>query len=122
MFSQAFANIALSLPGGPFIAVTAHWPGTPVTDAGGSIVTPAVPVNLPCKAQFDAATQAMRLTEGFVETDVRILVLSASLARALDEKARIIVASGERAGTWALLSVTRDPVGIGWEARGRKVS
>jgi len=64
----------------------------------------------------------MRVAEGFLETDVRILVLSATLAMPLDSIAKIKVASGQYAGTWFLLSCTRDPVGIGYECRGRRVS
>ena len=56
-----------------------------------------------------------------METDARIIVLAASLAATLDTRARITVASGANAGTWELLSVTRDPAGIGYEARGRRL-
>lgn len=122
MFDQLFANLATGFAdqfGAPFIEAMATWPGTPVKDAGGSIVTPGTPVSLPCKAQFDEATQAMRATEGFLETDVRILVLSATLDATLDTKAKISVAAGANAGTWALLSCERDPAGVGYECRGR---
>lgn len=125
MFDQTFANIATGFSnifGGPFQLVTATWPGTPTKDAGGSITAAGTPVSKSCNAQFDAATQAMRQAEGFLETDVRILVLAASLDGALDEAARIVVASGTNAGTWSLLSVTRDPAGVGYECRGRKVA
>jgi hypothetical protein len=122
-FAQAFANLA-TMPGGPFVDAVAQWPGAPNYDAGGSIVTPGTPATYACKAQFDAPTQQMREAEGFQQTDVRILVLAASLhaslAPALDTAARINVASGPNAGTWALLSCQRDPVGIGYECRGRK--
>lgn len=118
--ADTFEGIATGfsdLVGGPFIDATAKWPGTPVYDDGGSIVTPGTPVELPCKCQFDAATLAMREQDGFLETDVRLLVLGLS---AFDTKARIEVASGERAGAWAILTTQRDPAGIGWEARARK--
>ena len=46
-----------------------------------------------------------------------VLAFSATL----DTKARIVVASGANAGTWELLSVVRDPAGIGYECRGRKL-
>ena len=121
MFSQAFAGIAngfSQMAGAPFIDATASWPGTPVTDAGGSITSPGTPVQKPCRAQFDAATQAMRAADGFLETDVRILVLAASLAGPLDTGATI-TAAGD---TWALLTCQRDPAGIGYECRGRRTS
>lgn len=123
MFSELFADLASSFSeqfGAPFIEATATWPGEATFDAGGSITVPGAPVSKACRAQFDAATQAMRQAEGFFETDVRILVLAASLEGALDSKARIIVADGANGGTWALLSCQRDPAGIGYECRGRR--
>jgi hypothetical protein len=125
MFDQLFAELATGLSdqfGAPFEEVTATWPGTPVKDAGGSITTPGTPVSRTCKAQFDAASQAMRAAEGFLEADVRILVLAASLDGVLDSTAKIVAAAGISAGTWTLLSCQRDPAGIGYECRGRKVS
>lgn len=123
MLDQVFAGLATSFAeqfGAPFGDAVARWSGTPTKDAGGSIVTPGTPVELDCKAQFDAPTQAMRADAGFLETDVRILVLAASLDATLDQAAKIVVSSGINAGTWALLSVTRDPAGIGYECRGRR--
>lgn len=123
MLDQMFADIAIGfsdIAGAPYVDAVATWPGTPVKDAGGSIVTPGTPVSLPCKAQFDAATLAMREAEGFLQTDVRILVLAATLEGELDTAAKLVVASGDHAGTWTLLSCQRDPAGIGFECRGRR--
>jgi hypothetical protein len=125
MFSDVFANLATGFAeqfGAPYIEATATWPGEATFDAGGSILSSGAPVSKACHCQFDAATQAMRQAEGFTETDVRVLVLAASLDGRLDNEARIVVASGEYAGTWALLSCVRDPAGIGYECRGRRVA
>jgi hypothetical protein len=129
VFDAAFASIAAGfsqLAGGPFVDAVATWPGAPVYDTGGSIVTPGTPASYACKAQFDAPTQQMREAEGFLQTDVRILVLAASLhaslAPALDTAAEIVVASGPNAGRWALLTCQRDPAGVGYECAGRRVS
>jgi hypothetical protein len=125
MFPDVFANLATGFAdqfGAPFIEATATWPGEATFDAGGSVLSPGTPVSKACRAQFDSPTQAMRLAEGFLETDARIIVLAGSLDGALDSEARIVVASGDNAGTWALLSCVRDPAGIGYEARGRRVS
>lgn len=125
MLEQVFANLATGFAeqfGAPFGDATATWQGEATRDAGGSITAPGTPASYGCKAQFDAATQVMRQAEGFLETDVRVLVLAASIDRTLDKDARISVASGKNAGTWALLSVTRDPAGIGYECRARKVA
>ena len=124
MLDRVYADLALAFSeqfGAPFGPAVAVWPGTATYDAGGSITAPGTPISLPCKAQFDAPTQAMRQAEGFLETDARIIVLAASLAATLDQSAQIDVASGPNAGSWALLTVTRDPAGIGYECRGRKL-
>lgn len=124
MLDQIFAGLATSFAaqfGAPFADATAKWPGTATYDAGGSITAPGTAINLPCKVQFDWPTQAMRAAEGFLETDARILVLAASITAALDTKAKIIVTSGANAGTWELLSCLRDPAGIGYECRGRRL-
>lgn len=125
MFGDVFASLAVGFAdqfGGPFIEVTAVWPGTAEFDAGGSIVTPGAPVSLPCKAQFDSPTESMRNDPGFLSRDVRLIVLAGALAGTLDSAAKVVVASGEHAGTWSLESVTGDPAGIGWECRARRVS
>jgi len=122
VLDQVFSNLATGFAaqfGAPFEDVSATWPGTATFDTGGSITAAGTPVSLACKAQFDAPSQAMRATEGFMETDARIIVLAFSAT--LDTKARIVVASGANAGTWELLSVVRDPAGIGYECRGRRL-
>lgn len=125
MFDLVFSGLATSFAaqfGAPFGDAVVSWPGVPAYDAGGSITTPAAPVTATCKAQFDAPTQAMRQSEGFLETDARILVLASTLDGVLDESAKLVIASGANSGTWALLSVTRDPAGIGYECRARKTA
>lgn len=124
MLEQVFASLATGFAerfGAPFEDAAAVWPGTPTYDTGGSITAPGTPVSLDCKAQFDAATEAMRRAPDFLQTDVRIIVLAASLAGTLDTAAKIVVTAGGNAGTWALMAVTRDPAGIGYECRGRKL-
>lgn len=124
MLADVFANLATSFAdqfGAPFVEAAATWPGVPVKDAGGSIVTPGTPIVKPCRVQFDAATEAMRNDAGFISTDVRLLVLAGSLSGLLDETAHIVVATGAHAGTWSLLSCRSDPAGIGYECRARKI-
>jgi len=125
MFDQLFAGIATGFSqqfGGPLQAATARWPGVPTIDAGGSIETPGVPVVKTCQVQVCAPTETMRADAGFLETDMRLVVLSATLDGALDTKASVVIASGKFAGTWELQSATLDTAGIGWVCRGRKVS
>lgn len=124
MFDTVFAALATTFSnaaGGPFVDAIATWPGTPTYDNGGSIAAPGTPESHACAAQFDAPTQQMRSAGDFLQTDVRILVLAGSINRALDTSASITVASGPNAGAWALLSCQRDPVGIGYDCRGRRI-
>ena len=116
-WANAFAGLAAI---GPYVDAVASWPGTPTLDSGGSITAAGTPASYACRAQFDAPTQQMREAEGFLQTDVRILVLAASLSVPLDAAARILVDEGPNAGTWTLLSCQRDAAGIGFECRGRR--
>ena len=120
-FDQIFANLATGFAatfGAPYHDAIAIWPGTPVLDSGGSIVTPGSAVELGCSAQVDRATEAMRSAADFLATDVRLLVLGLD---ALDDTAKITIATGPHAGVWRLMSVERDPAAIGFDCRGRKL-
>jgi hypothetical protein len=123
-FADAFAGIAAGFAeafGAPYADATARWPGVPVKDAGGSITAPGTAIVRPCKIQVSEPTEAMRADAGFLQTDMRLHVLSAPLDGALDTAAEVAVLSGPHAGTWALQSVTLDTAGIGYTCRGRKV-
>ncbi|MEY4838688.1 MAG: hypothetical protein RLZZ475_2547 [Pseudomonadota bacterium] len=125
MFAETFANIATGFAaqfGGPFQDATAIWPGTPTYDAGGSITAPGTPASYTCKAQFDAPTEAMRADPGFLERDMRLIVLAGTLAGTLDSAAKIVVSDGAHAGTWSLETCQGDPVGIGYECRARRTA
>ena len=67
------------------------------------------------KVQVDQATQAMRATEGYVDGDVRILMLTHGVA-APDTDAEI-AAGGVR---YMIETVGTDPAGSYYELRGRK--
>lgn len=66
------------------------------------------------KAQLDSATEAHRSTEGYVDTDQRILVLAADLAQITTDDE--ITVDGRR---WQIASVTVDPAGSYYDLRGR---
>lgn len=123
--AQAFADVALGVAqafGAGFHDALAKWPGTPTMDDGGSIATPGTPISLTCSVQVDAATEAMRADEGFQQTDMRLLVLAATLDGTLDTAATIQVLAGPHQGEWSVASVERDPVGVYFECRGRRLS
>lgn len=122
MLDAAFRQIAGAVSaavGGPYHAAKLLYPGTPTYDDGGSIITPGVPYEVDCTAQVDVATEAMRQDAGFLAEDMRLLILGPS---ALDTKPKLTVAAGPFAGkVYSILSVARDPLGFGWECRGRAV-
>lgn len=76
---------------------------------GGGFAAPE-----PVKVQIDQATQAMRSADGFVEGDVRILMLAHGVA-APDTDSEI-AAGGAR---YMVETVGTDPAGSYYELRGR---
>ncbi|PZQ55772.1 MAG: hypothetical protein DI555_07025 [Novosphingobium pentaromativorans] len=124
MLDQAFADIGLAFSqafGGIF------WPAQIITntpaeyDDGGSIIVPGGVVKRPCQAQVDAATLAMRQTEGFAEKDRRIIVLAATLGGPeITTEDRIEFLEGPFVGLWMIESVARDTAAAGFELRGRQ--
>lgn len=122
MLDAAFAQIATLVGeavGGPYHAAALLYEGTPVYEDGGSIITPGTPTEISCKVQVDRVTEAMRQAEGFLEKDVRLLILGPV---ALDTQPDLRVDAGPFAGqTYSLQTVGRDPLGLGWECRGRQI-
>lgn len=119
MFAEAFGGLAAMFPT-VFPEAEAVWPGEPVYDDGGSIVSPAKDIVKTCRAQVSAPTEAMRADAGFIQTDMRLIVPLTSLAGKLDTSARVRVLSGPHAGTWELQSVNLDTAACGWTCRGRR--
>lgn len=120
--AAAFSDIALgfsTLTGAPYHDARVIHAGAATLDDGGSIVTAGTATARTCKAQVDVATDAMRATDGFVEGDVRILVLAHSLVGAISTDETIQVLTGPHAGTYSIQSVERDAAGIGYQLRGR---
>lgn len=123
MLAAAFAGIAERMSaamGGPYHTSVVHSETAPVFDDGGSIVTPGTPIARDCLCQVDVATQAMRQADGFVDTDVRLLVLTTSLEGPLLVGQRVEVTAGPGAGTYSVLSAVRDPLGVAWDCRAKR--
>lgn len=103
--------------GGPYHGASLLYAGAPVKDDGGSIITPGTPSEVACTAQVDRATEEMRKAEGFMSEDVRLLILGPAT---LDRSPRLSITAGPFAGkVYSLMSVQRDPLGFGFECRGR---
>ena len=88
----------------------------PIYNSQGDIVGYGGGTSLPIRCQIDAATYAMQQAEGYVEGDVRIIVLSAGLAVPITTDHRI-TAKGQ---SWLIQSVERDAGASHWICRGRK--
>lgn len=123
--AQLFADVAIGLSqqfGGPY------FPGSIVTrlpaveDAGGAIITPGAVDRRACMVQVDAVTEAMRLSSGYADKDMRILVLVAGVTGVIDTDNTIDVLKGPSAGSWQIASVARDPMNSYWECRGRWIA
>lgn len=69
----------------------------------------------PVKVQIDAATEAMRGAEGYVDGDVRILMLAHGVASPTTDDE--LGAGGKR---YMIESVATDPCGSYYELRGRR--
>lgn len=102
--------------GGLYLDATLHRDtSAPIYDGEGNITGFGGGADIACKAQVDSVTYAMRQAEGFVEGDVRIIVLSAGLGIALTTDMQITV-SGKR---WQIASADRDAAASHWICRGR---
>jgi len=123
MLAEAFAQIGMAFSaalGGPFFAAAVINQADTVYDDGGSIISTGDTVSRACQAQIDSATEAMRGAEGFVDTDVRFIVLAATLTGSLGTDAIVEVLAGPHAGLWSVSSIERDPVAAGWVGVGRR--
>lgn len=121
--AAAFTDIGLAFSGvfgGPYQAARTIEQVDPVYDDGGSIITPGGVAHRTCQVQVDVATQAMRTAPGYVDTDVRFIVLSATLSGSLNTEVRIEVLAGPHAGIWSVSGLERDPVAAGWVGTGRR--
>lgn len=122
--AEAFAGIAnaFSRAGiGPYRDAEAIWPGVPVTDEGGSIVEPGVPIVYPCQVQVDSASEAMRAEAGFTEKDVALVILAASLPVSMDTEAEVEVLKGDHVGLYSVKSANLDSMATHWLCRGRRI-
>lgn len=122
--AAAFADIALSISaatGAGFHDALVKTSGTHTYDTGGSIATPGTPTSRACSAQVDAATEDMRGDSDYREKDMRLLVLAATLTGDLDTDATVQLLDGPHQGEWMVRSVDRDPAGVYYECRGRRL-
>lgn len=107
VFSAAFSGL--------YVDATLYRPNTFTDDGKGGGTGGGFLPGEAIKAQVDAATQAMRISGGFVETDRRILVLAKGVA-AITTDCELFV-SGKR---WLVVSVDSDPAGAYYDLHVRR--
>jgi hypothetical protein len=103
IFSGAFRGI--------FLDATLHRATLTDDGAGGGSASFADEV---VKAQLDHASAAMRASEGYVDTDQRIIVLAYGVDQITTDDE--ITVKGQR---WSIASVATDPATAAYELRGR---
>lgn len=112
LLEGGLAEVFATAFGGLYLDATLHRPSFTDDGSGGGSTSWT---NEPVKAQLDQTTQAMRASEGFVDTDQRILVLAQALAPITADME--ITVGGTR---WMIASVTQDPAGAYFDLRGRR--
>lgn len=105
VFAKAFASI--------YLPAVLHV-RTVIDDGEGSLT--ASETEYACRAQVDEATEAMRASAGYTDTDRRIMVLAATLpAKPTTDDA--ITVGGQR---YNIGSVSADPANSHWVLRGTR--
>lgn len=118
---MSFAGLFGAALSGLYEDATLHRRSSPAYDAGGAITT-GMPASFGCKAQISSASTAMRADKGFVSTDMRVLVLTSTLATRPSTDDEISIQTGPWAGTrWSIQSRGTDPANGAWEMRGRQI-
>lgn len=121
--AAAFGEIGLAFSavlGGPFHPARIIEITETEYDDGGSIISAGGVAYRACQCQIDSATEAMRQQGGFVDGDLRFIILSATLDGSLGTDARIEVLEGPFTGIWSVEAIERDPVAARWVGRGRR--
>lgn len=113
------ADVATSFSavfGGPFFTGTVTTQDDVEYDAGGDVIPGSGGVlHRSCDVQIDVADQAMRQSEGYVEGQMRCIILAATLTGTLDTDATVSVDAGPYANTmWQVSGLARDALGSHW--------
>lgn len=106
IFHGAFAGL--------FLDATLHRPQASTDDGAGGGEGNGFADPESVKASLDAATEAMRSTEGYVDTDVRILLLAHGVTRPTSDCEITI-----RNVRYGIRTVATDPAQAAWELHGR---
>lgn len=108
------ASVISAAFSGIFLDATLYRPAATGDDGAGGGDGNGFDNGAAVKAQVDVATDAMRQTEGYVDTDARILVLASGVDKPNTDCQ--ITLLGVRYG---IRNVSRDPCGAYWDLHGR---
>lgn len=109
------AAIMAAVFGGMYLDADLYRPATTPNGKGGGTTSDGTPQAV--KIQLEAATEAMRQTQGYTARDVRILMLANGVDRPTTEHE--IAHGGIR---YAITGpVGRDPCGAYWDIHGRPI-
>jgi hypothetical protein len=98
-----------------YLDATLHRPTLTDDGQGGGSTTWT---DEPVKVQLEAATEAMRQAEGYIDVDIRILMLAHGVDRP-DSDCEVSVTGHDRYSIQP--PIGRDPAGAYWDLRGRPV-
>lgn len=112
MFKKAFEAFS-KLSCSPYIEAEILSTTAPLLDAGGSIAQAGTAIRRPCRCQVDSASFTMRQSDGFVDGDVRLLIIGLDGELTADDRALV------NGVTYLIRSVQTDPSGIGFDCAAR---
>lgn len=115
MFAELARGVS-AVCGGPFFTGTVTTQADVEYDAGGDVIPgTGGAVHRSCDVQIDAADYAMRQSEGYVDGQMRCIILAATLEGEIDTDATVSVDAGPYANTlWQVSGIGRDTLGTHW--------
>lgn len=108
LLSGGIANIMHRAFAGIYLPATLYVRSLAYDDGGSPAATDS---EYPCRAQVDAATEAMRQAPGYTEKTVRVLVLQ----KGLDAKPNSNDAIAVGGASYAISAVEADPANSYWQ-------
>jgi hypothetical protein len=118
LLDGGIASIVSATLSGLYLDATLHTgTGEPIYDDDTGAITGYTNAgDVACKAQDDAATDAMRRAEGYAEGDARILILAQGIGTVTSDFTITV-----RGQDWRLLSAQLDAAEACWDCRARRV-
>lgn len=115
LFAELGTGIS-AMCGGPFFTGSVVDQAGVERDVGGDVIPGSGgPVIRSCDVQIEEADFAMRSSKGYVEGQMKCIILAGTLDGALGTDAVVAIDSGPYAGTtWQVSRINRDSLGTHW--------